>query len=125
MANPTASQFKTRFPEFTDIDDDRIEFFIQDAVLECSEQAYGALYPKVVCLLAAHFLSISNRFALSATGMALSGGSLTSRTVGDVTVSFATRAAATSDEEYYRQSPYGAEFYRLQISAGMGMLVVS
>ena len=54
----TPADFKIRFPEFVLVDDARIQFWLDDAVFEVGEGAWGTMYEKGVMLLAAHLLTI-------------------------------------------------------------------
>ena len=119
------STFKIRFPEFVTVDDSRIQLWLDDAELEVGESAWGTLYEKGVMLLAAHFLFIDQENQDSGDG---AGGSsmsrVTAKSVGDVSVSFARATAADATEDWYMQSSYGSEYWRLKMRVGMGAVAV-
>lgn len=127
MAAPTPADFKTRFPEWAAIDDSRIQFFIDDAVLEVGAGPWGTLYEKGVLLLAAHFLTLDQIAQGNKTPPGSLDGNVTSRSVGDVSVSFglSSTESGNTSEEYLKKTTYGVQFLRLQKRAGHGAIVVT
>ncbi len=120
----TPADFKVRFPEFGETDDSRIQFWLNDAQLEVGESAWGDLYEKGVMLLAAHFLSLDqiNQDEDESGGIT---GNVTSRSVGDVSVSFAKSSSDSSSDDWYLQTNYGSEYLRLKKRVGMGIVAIS
>jgi hypothetical protein len=121
----TPANFKIRYPEFVAVDDSRIQFWMNDAVFEVGEAAWGTLYEKGVMLLTAHLLFVDQENQGTGSG---SGGSSMSRTtmrkVGDVSESFARAAADNATDDWYLQSTYGSEYLRLKRRKGMGAIAV-
>ena len=119
--NPT--DFLERFPEFAAVDPARIQFFLDDALCEVGEAAWGTLYEKGVFLLTAHFLVLDG--ALDDTDDDGTDESrVTSRKVGDVQVSFARASSTDPTEDWYRQTKYGSDYLRLKMRVGMGAVAV-
>lgn len=121
----TPADFKIRFPEFEEIDNTRIQFFLNDAVLEVSESAWGTLYEKGVMSLSAHLLSISQSNQEDDDSDDGETGNITSKSIGDVSYSFAKATSESSSDDWYLQTSYGAEYLRLKKRVGMGIVAVS
>lgn len=120
----TPTTFKARYTEFASESDARIQVYIDDAELELNEGQWGDFYDRGLSALTAHLLAIANRNAAS-TGSGISlGGSLTSRSVGSVSVSFGSSASTGSAEDFYLSTAYGAEYWRLCKIVGMGIIAV-
>lgn len=120
----TPTDFKIRYPEFEEVPDARIQFMLDDAALEVSEAAWGALYEKGSMLLCAHLLSISQ----SNSDDDDSGGdtgNVVSKSIGDVSVSFAKATSESSSDDWYLSTSYGAEYLRLKKRVGMGIVAVT
>jgi hypothetical protein len=121
----TPTIFKTRYPEFLAIADARVALFIADAELEIDFDRWGSWYERGIAALAAHFLAISK--ATAASGGSLGSlGPVSSRSIGDVSVSFGTASGTVSglSDDYYKASPYGQEYLRLMSLVGIGAVVV-
>ena len=120
----TPADFKIRFLEFGSIPDSRVQLWLDDALLEVGESAWGDLYEKGVFLLAAHFLSLDqiNQGEDESGGVT---GNVTSRSVGDVSVSFAKATSDSSSDDWYLQTSYGSEYLRLKKRVGMGIVAIS
>lgn len=118
------TDFKLRFPEFVAIADARIQFFLDDAQLEVSEGAWEGLYEKGVFLLAAHLLYLDQVRQGADTDISDLTSGVTSRSVGDVSVSFARATATSVSDDWYLDTSYGAEYLRLKKRVGMGCVAV-
>lgn len=107
----TPADFKTRFPEYTSVDDARIQLFIDDAVLEIDEAAWGDLYDKGLLYLTAHFLTIAE-----STSSGNSGGvaQTASQSVDGVSIAYATPSADSASASVFASTAYGQEFMRLK-----------
>lgn len=121
----TPVDFKIRFPEFEEIPDSRIQFWLDDAQLEVGESAWDDLYEKGVMLLSAHFLSIDQINQDDDESGGGVTGNVTSRSVGDVSVSFAKSSSDSSSDDWYLQTSYGTEYLRLKKRVGMGIVAIS
>jgi hypothetical protein len=121
--NPT--DFKTRYPEFTTVADARVQVHLDDALLEVGEAAWGDSYERGVFLLAAHTLMLDPTVIDDIADDADWGESrVTSRKVGDVSVTLARASSANSEEDWYNQTGYGANYLRLKKRFGMGIAAV-
>lgn len=120
----TPADFKIRFEEFDEVDDSKIQFWMDDAVLEVGESAWDTLYEKGVMLLTAHLLSIdlSNQDEDESGGVT---GNVTNRSVGDVSVGLAKATPDSSSDDWYLQTSYGSEYLRLKKRMGMGIVAMS
>lgn len=119
----TPTEFKARFPEFDSVDDSRIQVFIDDAELELDEGVWGTWYEKGLAYLTAHFLTIANQTAAGASGS--TGGPVASRSVGDVSISFARGASTGATEDYFNSTSYGQEYFRMVNIVGVRALAVT
>ena len=120
----TPTDFKIRFPEFVAIPDARIQFWLDDAELEVSESAWDALYEKGSMSLAAHLLAIdiSNNDEDGDSG---GEGNVASKSIGDVSVSFAKATVDDVSDDWYLSTSYGTEYLRLKKRVGMGIMAVT
>jgi hypothetical protein len=118
----TPADFKTRFPEFDSVTDARVQLFIDDAELEVDEDRWGDLYDKGVCYLTAHLLYIAEQ---SSAGQGEGGGPLSTKTVGDVSLSFGSYLTADSKAAVFNSTSYGQEYYRLMMMVGMGAVAIT
>ena len=115
----TPAEFKARFPEYATLDDAYIQNFISDAYLELAEPRWGNFYNLGLYYLSAHYLYMAKK---SANGQSV-GCVLSSQSVGDVSVSYAT--PANVDQDYYlKLSSYGQRFLYYRLMAGTGGLIV-
>ena len=117
MANTcTATTFKARFPEFSSIDDSRIEIFIEDSLLVLNEATWGTIYSLAVCYLTAHYLAL---------GQASSGGDdgtlapVASQAVDGTSISFNSFSPTSEFSSFYNSTQYGQRFYTLIKSLGV------
>ena len=116
MANTcTPTNFKSRFPEFNAITDDRIQIFIDDALLVIKEATWGTTYSLGVCYLTAHYLALSEA---SSNGNSGSVGNVASQAVDGVSISFNNPSMSSASMAYYNSSQYGQRFYSLIRSLG-------
>lgn len=116
MANTcTAEAFKARFTEFNSIDDNRIQIFIDDALLVLNETTWGKVYSMAVCYLAAHYLTLSEG---SASGDDGSVAGIASQGVDGTSISFNSFSPSSASQSYYLSTQYGQRFYTLIKSLG-------
>ena len=111
--NPT--EFKLRFPEFSSVADDRIQIFINDALLVLNEDVWGKTYSIGVCYLTAHYLALSED---SATGNSSSVGNIASQAVDGTSISFNSYSPLSASQSYFLSTQYGQRFYTLIKSLG-------
>jgi hypothetical protein len=118
----TPTTFKTRFPEFASLTDARIQIFIDDAELELDEDRWGDLYDKGLSYLTAHLLYVGEQ---TSAGQGEGGGPLSTKAVGDVSLSFGSYLTADNKATAFNATSYGQEYYRLMIMVGMGAVAVT
>lgn len=121
----TPTEFKARYPEFTAIADLRVQVFLDDAALELDLIRWGARYDKGLAALAAHYLAVALKTE-AAAGAGPTVAPLSSRSVGDVSIGFATGASGSGgkSEEFYNSTAYGQAYWSLMLLVGMGVVVV-
>ena len=112
----TAIEFKTRFPEFSNISDATVDINIQDAEIMVTKSKWGKLYDIGVAYLAAHSLALSVK---SANGNSGAVNQVASKSVEGISVSYAV-AQGTVAEDYYQSTTYGKRYLNLlsQVSVG-------
>jgi hypothetical protein len=124
----TPTDVRARYPEFesvTDYPTARIQTWIDKAEGELSESNWGDQYNEGLLAYTAHFLSWSTNTA-SSGGAVGSVGPLASKSIGDVSVSFASTvsAGASATEAFFNSTPYGQEYWRLVQMYGVGMVAI-
>lgn len=118
MANIT--DFRTRFPEFDSVTDDRINLFLADSELFVSE-VWGDFRDIGIYYLTAHNLSIAEKTAQGATS-GIQG--IASKSVEGVSISYQSEAISESNA-YYMSTSYGKRYIdmKMRLSKGNARLV--
>ena len=100
---------KALFPEFATEDDVRVEMFISIATQSVSPAVFLGLTDPATAYLAAHYLAMSKRGSIGASG------AVTSSSVGDLARSYASPDASLDAE--LSGTPYGIQYlwFRRQI----------
>lgn len=111
----TVADVRRIAPEFATVADEAVAAFLDDAALELSATAWGALYDRAQALVAAHLVALAN------PSMAGSIGPVASESVGGVSRSYAVTAVAAGR---WGTSRFGLEFYRLMRLTGPALRVV-
>lgn len=93
--------------EFAAMTDDDITMFSNEAEIELSEKVFGSRYPRAVCLITAHLISMSK--LNSASGAV---NPLKRTKVGDLEREYAVSVEGQNDS--FNLTPYGKEFVRLR-----------
>ena len=124
MALNPDTGFLTRFPEFSGVDEARIQLFLDEALLEIRESEWCDFYYKGLNLYTAHLLTLATQTAGVTGGSGGSFAPIAQRTVGDVSVAFASPTTNGWDTAWITSTPYGQEFYALAQKLGCDMLVV-
>jgi hypothetical protein len=109
---PTLDDFRTRFAEFEDEEDEIIELAIADATRMVGTNWLEADYPVGILFLAAHFVQ-------TGAGGYDSGG-LRSVSIGSISVTYADPKAVTE----LSKSSYGTRFVQLRRMNVGGPIVV-
>jgi hypothetical protein len=118
--------FRTVFAEFADetkYPTGRFDYWAAIAALSLNIDRWGNFLTHGTYLYIAHHLVLSARAATeAAAGRApgQSSGVITSKSVGDVTVSLDTNAVNEDSAGNYNLTEYGREFIRLARIVGMG-----
>ena len=128
----SVSDFKTRFPEFSDnteYPDARVQFFIDDTELYIGtdEPRWGGKYDTAQTYLAAHLLSLGTSSEASGGvggGVGASAGPIISKSAGGVSVNRASSNKTYSDEDgFYMNTAYGQRFITIRNRCFVGALV--
>lgn len=129
---PTATDVTTRYPEFKQVDEARVEIFIEDASGHVDDTWTQRDQKKAIMALTAHMMtkegepanSISLAAGGSGTGAASNSGAetfLKKRTVGDVSSEYEETASSkagggdtsSSSGNDFKSTSYGEQYYRL------------
>lgn len=104
----TAIQLKARFPSaFDSLSDDFLNLIIAEACEVILESKWGASYDRGLLYLTAHLASTD-----SAPGSSGAAGPVTSKRIGDVSVSYGSAASVSSSD--YASTTYGRRFLELR-----------
>ncbi|VFR20220.1 hypothetical protein ANDO1_1708 [plant metagenome] len=113
MATPTPADLKTRYPEFSDVDDARVKALMDEAALEMSVRVWGRLYAVGLLALAAHKLKVSSR-KRGGDGAGALPGPMTSKKAGEIQVGYASAPMTSTDDAYFAGTAYGQQYLRLR-----------
>lgn len=120
------SQFRTDFPEFADtarFPDAMLTLWAGVGEQRISAERFDTLYGTAVALFAAHnlVLAVSNRLVAAQGGVPGStGGIISSKSVGDVSVSYDTGAAMEPNAGHWNATTYGRQYIQLARLMGGG-----
>lgn len=117
MTTLTPTAFRLRYPQFDSgtYPDPVVTVALADAALEMNETQWGSFYERGAYALAAHMLTIN------AAGGAAAIGGVRSRSIGDVSVTFADGAIGLDAQG---TTGYGCEYVRLRNLISGGPVVV-
>lgn len=125
----TVSEFRTRFPEFSDdteYPDPRIELFIEDSQLMymgTDEVRWGGKYKIAQAYLTAHLLTLASNS--EAGDSSSTGGIVTGRSAGGVSVSRSAVSKDRSDlDDFLMTSQYGQRYITIRNNTFVGVLTV-
>lgn len=123
----TPTAIATRRPEFASVDETVIQDFIDEALLEMNETAWGDKFDKGVLYLTLHLLTLEARAdaATSSGNPALSGGNVkgalkweqvgpTQRGYGDPNSSTTGVGAANGSNAWLEQTLWGSRYAHLR-----------
>jgi hypothetical protein len=122
LAIPTASSIKMRFPEFSAVDDQVVEFAIEEARLEVSDDwtANGNL---ALVYLTAHYVACS--VARAASGGTGDSAEIASESIGRLSISYrAPSTSSSSTSEDKDSTTYGRRFIDILGANFSGPLIV-
>jgi len=107
----TIVDFRTRFPEFVDSTDERIQLFIDDAtLLMASPTRWLDFYDIALCYHAAHLLYVGN---YTATGDGNVLGPVRKQEVDDVIIEQAVNGVTPTQSDLF-STVYGKRYYQYQ-----------
>lgn len=114
----------TRYPEFKDISQDRIDMAKEDAVLMMCKRVWGKKYESGIDALAAHYLWEDGALDGS-EGNGTGPQVATSKAAGALSVSYTDQSATVeADTNGLALSKYGRRWLRLRNSLARHFLVV-
>lgn len=106
---PTASDLKTRFPEFDSVADATVNLFISDAALSINTSVFGNKSDLANIYLAAHLLSLSD----VSGGGGGAAGQITEEKVGDLTRKYGSGSVSVNNDGI-NSTKYGQAYLRLR-----------
>jgi hypothetical protein len=126
---PTPEQFKTRFPVFEDMENDRVQLFLDEAMTSVDTSWVEADYARAIMYLAAHLIATDNSDEGAEIEIGPSGqGQIASESFGGgLSVSYVNTAAVAgslSASDKYGSTVYGRRYLALLRRNRRGPLVV-
>lgn len=118
----TPTTFKVRFPEFISENNDRVQVFIDDAVVQINEVFWSTKFDIGISYLAAHFLELANTSVVG--GGASVGGMVSGQSVDGTSINFAVPTIKDTKESFYMSTTYGQRYWALLKSLGSGAISV-
>jgi hypothetical protein len=126
----TIAEFRTRFPEFSDdteYPDARVQLFLDDAVtlyMGADENRWCLRYDIAQAYLAAHLLTVGTASEAGDTNS--KSGAISSKSAGNVSVSYATVAKdRTDNDQFFSSTAYGQQFLIIRNSCFVGVIVAN
>ena len=118
MAIPTVvdpSYVKALFPEFSAVNDVRIQALLDIANLSVSQKVWGSAYAPGMAYLVAHLLKRSGA-AIGVSGGSSNAGTVSSEKVGELPRSYSAPGGSGSSGEdaFLSTTSYGMEYLRLR-----------
>lgn len=123
---PTVEKFRVDFPQFTDVNkypESTIQFRLNLADNLLSEALLDDMFPYLVELFVAHYITLQAKDVQSAAmggGSGSTNGAASSKSVDKVSVSYDNSATLNPDAGFWNFTRYGAEFYQLVTMFGAG-----
>lgn len=123
---PTIAQFRADFPQFssdTRYPDPQIQFRLSLADIQLDQNRLGQLFPYLVELFVAHYLSLQaadNRSAMTGGAGGSNSGVVASKSVDKVSVSYDNSVTLNPNAGFWNNTRYGAEFYQTIRMFGAG-----
>lgn len=115
--SPSATEVKTRFPEFVDVSDARVDAFVAEAARRVDSSWIEDDASVAMTYLAAHMMAAEG--LLRGAGLAAIGdvsGPITSESLGDASVSYGSWGGGdvSAFEAELRSTPYGRLYDNLR-----------
>lgn len=113
VADPT--YIKALFPEFSTVNDVRIQALIDIANLSVSQKVWGSSYTPGIAYLVAHLLKRSGA-AAGVSGSSSQAGTVSSEKVGELQRSYASpsMSGSSAEDALLSTTSYGIEYLRLR-----------
>jgi hypothetical protein len=126
---PTTTELKTRYPEFTSIDDARVTLFIEDANRSVDDSWVEGDYKIAIMCLAAHMMAIEGLLnPAGSTAAGATSGPITSEKLGDASVSYGERSGGrfgiTGADAVLAATSYGQRFISLRNANHAGPQII-
>lgn len=109
----TAQQLQTKFTEFAQETEERIDVFLADALNEISPTEWGSDADNAQMLFASHLLcTVGN----SGGNQAVEPGAVKKEKIGEVATEYAVASPSptSSEESVLKSTSYGREFLRIK-----------
>ena len=118
-------EFLIRYPAFSQVAPDKINLALSDAAQEMKKKAWGKLYARGLCALAAYLLDINGVLSGGNDGGLSDDRIAASESVGSVSVSYLSPDLGFSDDhEGLALNRFGREYLRLRNLIRMHILAV-
>lgn len=116
----TPAGFKTRFPEFASVSDERVQLFIDEAKPLFNAEVWGNQHDTGMGYVVAHELALDAQ----AEATKASAGDIVEKRVGEVTVKRDASVLMAQAKDQYLLTRYGQKYKQMIRSLGTGVLVV-
>lgn len=123
---PTVQQFRTDFPQFSSAtlySDAQVLFRLNLADIQLDQNRLGRMFPYMVELFVAHYLTLQagdDRSAAMARAGGSNSGVVSSKSVDKVSVSYDNSSTLNPAAGFWNNTRYGAEFYQTICMFGAG-----
>ena len=123
---PTVQQFRTDFPQFSSAtlySDAQVQFRLNLADIQLDQNRLGRMFPFMVELFVAHYLTLQagdDRSAAMGRAGGSNSGVVSSKSVDKVSVSYDNSSTLSADAGFWNFSRYGAEFWQMLMMFGYG-----
>jgi len=111
-----AASFKVFFPEFSSVDDARVDIFLTNGKLRVSQKVFNTTYELAVFYLAAHMLATSINNENSGGAGTGNKGAVSSEKVGDLSISYGSISSGggSGSSAQLIETSYGREYIQLR-----------
>lgn len=117
----TSATFKVRFPEFADVDDARIQLFLDDAAALMGNRTFCGNYDVAQCYLAAHLLTVAEQQAAGDSGVL---APISKQEVDDVVIEQAVKpSGGGGGSGMFDSTSYGKMFLHYQKICFGGLII--
>lgn len=119
----TPTYFKTIYPEFATVADERVQIFIDGADGYFDQGRWDSFYTQGLGALVAHDLALATP-ELKLAGIVGASDGKTSKKVGPVQVTYAAELVVAAASNPYMRSVYGQKYLELRRLVGGGAIAV-